>query len=317
MFLAQLAIDSSRGDQAEGWCSPWTAAAIRACTRGHLAQVGLLADTLESADLVLLDLVDHLAASQGEALRQLRSEAGDVGAKLVVRLHGAWRSGSFDYLAAEGPDIDCVWDAADSVLVATRGHLVRLASFGGIDAERTRLAPVAFDGPSQGAKSQPRQEDRVHLLVTGETHRAALGPVLDMLSEVDPKKATYEVIDGLEPFLNALPGAGAILVPALGAFGDRSLIDAALRAGVRVIASPFAGATDRPLPPGVEVVSKMKSSGGWRAALERSLTQKLPLGATPLANSLADPAAEACARQGEILRSILGQDSHFSSQPAA
>ncbi len=264
---------------------------------------------IDSANVVLFDMVDHLAAAQEEALFKLRDQTKDVGANLVVRVHGAWRDGTYDYLDAEGPDIDCVWDAADHVLVATRGHLVRLASFGGIDADRTRLAPVAFDGPTVDPDAPAPKMSRTHLLVAGETHRAALGPVLEMLAEVDPDKATFEVLYGLDSFRESLPGAGALVVPALGSFGDRSIIDAALRAGVRVIASPFAGATDRPLPGGVEVVSKVMSSAGWRAALERGLALEPPTGFSP--------AGEACARQEEILRTICAEASNWAGRSAA
>ena len=307
VYLAQLTAAPVPGGEADaeealGWCTPWTARAVQSCTRAHLAAIGALATDVQSADIVLLEVVDHLAQVQQAALSSFRKEASAAGAQLVVRLHGAWCKGSYDHLDAEGADLDGVWDAADAVLVASRSHLVRLASFGGIDAARTRLAPVAFDG--LGAPSEAPKTDcgRTRLLVAGETHRAAMSPVLDMLAEADPQKATFEVVHGLQQFQERLAGARAVLVPAVASFGDRSLVDAALRAGVTVIASPFAGAMDAPLPRGVIVVSKVKSSGGWRAALERGLA--LESGFALDGAVEVSPLAETCARQEEILRSI-------------
>lgn len=309
VFLAQLADLPAEGDETAGWCAPWTVAAVQSCTRDHLASVGAVVEDLGSADVVLLDLVDHLAGANREALTALRREATAAGAQLVVRLHGAWSHGSFDGLNVEGPDLDHVWDAADMVLVASRNHLVRLASFGGIDAARTRLSPVAFDGLSAEPVASSGDCDRTKLLVAGETHRAAAGPVFDMLTEVDPQKATYEVASDLQQFRKGLAGARALLVPAVASFGDRSLVDAALRAGVTVITSPFAGAMDEPLPRGVVVVAKVKSSEGWRAALERGLTLEPATETTGL--------VDACARQEEILRSIWAERSNCAGRPAA
>lgn len=309
MFLAQLTGISAGGGETSGWSAPWTVAAIQACTRDHLAQSGVLARELESADVVLLDLVDHLAGEGQESLTRLRIESSASGAQLVVRLHGAWRHGSGDYLDAEGPELDSVWDAADAVLVASRSHLVRLASFGGIDVARTRLAPVAFDGLGVEPAVQAGGDSRARLLVAGETHRAALGPVLEMLAEVDSMKATFEVVRDLQPFQEKLAGARALLVPAAASFGDRSLVDAALRAGVAVVASPFAGAMESPLPCGLSIVENAASSEGWRAALERGLALEPASGGLELSLT--------CARQEEILRSIWAQRSDCAGQHAA
>lgn len=320
VYLAQLVAVPAQGneaapDEGPGWCAPWTVAAIQSCSRAHLAQVGALVADIESADVVLLDLVDHLAEASREALASFRLEASAVGAQLIIRLHGAWRHGSYDYLDAEGADLDCVWGAADAVLVATRNHLVRLASFGGIDAAKTRLAPVAFDGLGGELPAPGRDCDRTKLLVAGETHRTAMSPVLEMLAEVDPQKATFKVVHGLQQFQEGLVGARALLVPALASFGDRSLVDAALRAGVTVITSPFAGAMEAPLPRGVVVVAKVKSSAGWRAALERGLAMEA--GQTP-EGAVGPPVVEdTCARQEEILRSIWAQRSKCSGGTAA
>ena len=313
VYISELGLDPleirDAGEEAQGWCEPWTAPAIQASTRAHLASVGALSGDLESADVVLVDLVDHLAQGSRKALRDLRRQTQAIGAQLVVRLHSAWRGDAIDDLDGEGPDLDCVWDTADAVLVASRHHLVRLASFGGIDAARTRFAPVAFDGLGGTATRQSESCGRTQLLVAGETHRKAMEPVLEMLAASDPKKATYQVIYGLQQFQEKIVGARVLLVPAVASFGDRSLVDAALSAGAVVVLSPFAGAVDGPLPGGVEVVADMHTSAGWRAALERALTLE-PAARVPLLR-------DACERQVEILRSIWVEGSNCAARPAA
>lgn len=265
---------------------------------------------------MLVDLVDYLAPLAEASLVELARDISSSGRKLVVRLHGAWRSQPSDFHDRQGPDLRAVWSVADAVLVASRSHLVRLASSGDLDAQRTRLAPVGFSGAEPTASACPELGARTRLLIAGEAHREALAPVLGMLQEADPSKATFQVISAAMPLRKALGSARAVLIPATEAFGDRSLVDAVLRAGVSVIASTGASAIDAPLPPGLTVVSGNGSSQAWREALESGLASA----AQPSARCL----EEIHARQHEILSSIHASDggsqdsgSHFEREAAA
>ncbi|QDV08226.1 hypothetical protein Poly30_37620 [Planctomycetes bacterium Poly30] len=313
VYCAEDRLVSASGKGVENWCAPWTAAAIRSCTAANLARRGALVEDPASASLILVEVTDHLAHLAAESLVALAAQGRAAGARLVVRIHGAWRHQAGDFGETEEPDLRAVWSTADAVLVASRHHLVRLACGGGIDADRTRLAPVAMAEPDVTSAGCPELGSRTQLLVAGETHRAALAPVLEMLREADPSKATLQVISAATPFQRALGTARALLVPATAPFGDRVLVDAALRAGVTVIASEGAGALDGPLPQGLTVVAGSGSSAKWREALEAGLTSSI----VPEARAL-DAILE---RQYEILTAIDAQEgapgAHFEREAAA
>ncbi|MGK0483883.1 MAG: hypothetical protein ACJAQ3_003870 [Planctomycetota bacterium] len=314
VFLANDWLASKSGLAVEGWCEPWTVSAIRSATAEYLQGAGALASGLEEADLVLVDLVDQHAALAAVRLGDMAQQARAAGRKVVLRLHGAWRSSGSDFLEGDEFDLSGVWECADAVLVASRSHLVRLASAGGIDAAKTKLCPVAFSGSSSSVQvPSPIKGARTRLLVAGETHREAIQPVLDVLKEADPGKARFQIVSSLNNFQEELSASHVLLVPATETFGDRSLVDAALRAGVAVVASECASAIDAPLPPGVFVASDYRSSVAWREALEEALRSSAVPEVKPLGDILN--------RQFEILSAIHGQGgatgSHFGRQAAA
>ncbi len=315
VFLADQWLVSTSELVVDGWCSPWTAPAIQACTRDFLRGRSVLAESIDEATVILVDVVDHLAPLAERALADFAHEAAATGAKLAVRLHGAWRHRPADFVEHEAPDLRPVWDCADAVLVGSRSHLVRLASTGGIDAERTHLAPVAIGGPVASPEGAPRleREQRTKLLVAGETHRAAVAPVLGMLEGDDPRNRTFQVIHGPGPFQEGLREARVLLVPSTGEFGDRALVDAAMREGVAVVASNGAAVLDAPLPPGLVVVSECGSAEAWHDALTAALATS-PRAQDGELESILES-------QGEVLARISAAStpggSHFKRQAAA
>lgn len=312
VFLADLlgaGVDGRRGP----WWEPWTVGAIRSTTEDALARSSELASSLDEADLILVEAVDRSLERESAALAELKAEATRVGAPLAIRLHCAWRSREADPGEDSGPDLDGLWDHADVVLFSSRSHLVRIASAGGIDAERARLAPVVINGaerlwrrksgaapasghavPGQGAKLA---------LVAGEVHHSALAPVLQSFDSMESAEVRPSIVFGHEPFRDGLRSASVVVVPASGSFGDRVVVDAALRSGIPVVAAHGAGVVDAPAPDGVTAVMRTGCAESWSEAILGALDR----GGIPVAEDPAEALDALLVRQVEALRSILDE----------